>query len=570
MAGSQWQKYTHRGNYTLMDYGEALAFIHGANRFGEKLGLENMRELTRRLGNPQEMLNCIHVAGTNGKGSVVAFLLSIFIEAGYVTGAYTSPYLHRFNERIRVNGESIPDGDLARLVGRVKSAIEGMTGDGFNHPTEFEVVTAVAFLYYAEMDCDVVILEVGMGGRYDSTNVISSPIAAVITTIGYDHMEYLGGTLEEIAYEKAGIMKGDCDVVLYPQTDSVRKVFAEVADSVGARIRSVNFSQLKGRYAGASGLSGRHGANGLSEIHGASGLSGLSGLSGWHGANGQSGQSGRHVVNGPCGQSEKSGPYVANGPCGPYGQVFDYKGYDGLRISLLGDFQLRNAAMAIETVDLINSNPGIRISTPKRQLRDIPLIPEKQPLIMLSVTEKQTSKEHSVTEKQTTKGFSVPKEQPLKGFSVTEKQLREGLAKAKWPGRMELALEDPPFIIDAAHNPQCAEALIESLQKYFPGKRAVFIFGALHDKDIDSIIKITMPMAYAVFAVAPDSPRALPASELVRKLSGSCGRVFSCGSVPEAVQRGTECAKTLSGAFVCAFGSLYYIGHVRECLGLPQ
>ena len=336
-------------------------------------------------------------------------------------------------------------------------------------------------MYYSETRCDVVVMEVGMGGRFDSTNVIDTPIAAVITTIDYDHMEYLGDTLEKIAYEKAGIIKRGGSVVLSPQIDSVRYVFEGAADSVGACIRHIDASSL----------------------------------------------------------IEKG--FSLNG------QRFDYKGYENLKISLLGDFQRQNAALAVEAVDMLISRNGV--------------------------------------------------------FSISERQLRDGLKKATWPGRMELVLRDPAFIVDAAHNSQSVRVLKDSLQKYFPGKKVILVFGVLRDKDIDSMVDIIIPGASAVFTVTPDTPRALSANELAGALKGLCERVYPCDSVEEAVHRsialakskgweGGEPAALIDGtahnadsgvigetrcpvynsfggeAVVCAFGSIYFIGHVRDCLAL--
>jgi len=155
------------------------------------------------MDNPHRKLKYVHVAGTNGKGSTVAFISSILKESGYKVGIYTSPYIERFTERIKINNDEISKEDLARITEYVKGKVELMISQGENHPTEFEIVTAIAFQYFYEKDCDIVVLEVGLGGRFDSTNVIDSPLAAVITTISYDHMAQLGDTLDKIAFEKA-------------------------------------------------------------------------------------------------------------------------------------------------------------------------------------------------------------------------------------------------------------------------------------------------------------------------------------------------------------------------------
>lgn len=211
-----------------MNYDEALAFIHSVLKFGSKLGLANISELMRRLGNPQDKIKTIHVAGTNGKGSTSAMLAKILECQGYKTGLFTSPYIEDFCERIQINSEMIDRDTLARLTYKVKAVCDSMVEDGFNHPTEFEVVTAIGFLYFAE--CDYAVIEVGLGGRLDATNVLKAPVLSVITFIDYDHTEYLGETLAEIAYEKCGIIKPGVPVVSYPyQADEALGVIQKSA-----------------------------------------------------------------------------------------------------------------------------------------------------------------------------------------------------------------------------------------------------------------------------------------------------------------------------------------------------
>lgn len=203
-----------------MNYEDALAFIHTASKFGSKLGLQNIKTLMERLGSPEDYLRFVHIAGTNGKGTVTKTISEILIKQGYKVGMYTSPFIYRFNERIAVNGEDISDGDLAEISALVKSKCDEMVADGLTHPTEFEIVTAVGLCYFAKMKCDIVVLEVGLGGRLDATNVIKKPLASVITYIDYDHMEYLGNTLSEIAFEKCGIIKEGAVVISYPEQHS--------------------------------------------------------------------------------------------------------------------------------------------------------------------------------------------------------------------------------------------------------------------------------------------------------------------------------------------------------------
>ena len=214
--------------------------IHEFNRFGMVLGLDRMEELLRRLGNPQDDLKVIHVAGTNGKGSVSKYLEEGLSACGYKMGLYTSPYIETFNERIRYDGADISDEDLEYYGQKVVSAAEAMVADGLDSPTEFEVVTAIAFLYFAGRQADITILEVGLGGIGDSTNVVKSPLASVITSISYDHMAQLGSSLAEIAVNKAGIIKTGCPVIAnVPQRDAA-KIIARKAYAMGSRLYDIS------------------------------------------------------------------------------------------------------------------------------------------------------------------------------------------------------------------------------------------------------------------------------------------------------------------------------------------
>ncbi len=195
-----------------MTYTQALTFVHSRMRFGSRPGLATIGELMNRLGNQHMNLKYVHVAGTNGKGSTTTTIAQILQEAGYKVGKYTSPFLHTFTERIEVNGEPIPEDTFAELTQRIVDVI-----DDTLCPTEFEVLTAVAFMYYDMVGCDYVVLEVGMGGNFDATNIIPAPKVAVITRIDLDHMQFLGDTVEAIAREKCGVIKQGCTTICYPQ-----------------------------------------------------------------------------------------------------------------------------------------------------------------------------------------------------------------------------------------------------------------------------------------------------------------------------------------------------------------
>lgn len=227
-----------------MNYEQALDYIHGTYKFGSKLGLENTRYLLNLLGNPHKDLKVIHVAGTNGKGSVSSYIHTVLKEEGYKVGLYISPYLEEFTERMIINGEEISRERLAEVTEIVKEKVEQMVRDGKNHPTEFEVVTSIAFCYYAQENVDFLVLEVGLGGRLDSTNVVEDPLVSIITPIGYDHMEYLGDTLEEIAYEKGGIIKENGFTLLYPQGKVVMGVLENLCKERNNKLFVIDFDEL--------------------------------------------------------------------------------------------------------------------------------------------------------------------------------------------------------------------------------------------------------------------------------------------------------------------------------------
>lgn len=212
----------------------AIGKIHEFEKFGSILGLERMTELLEILGNPQDELSVIHVAGTNGKGSTCKYIYSVLQECGYKVGLYTSPFLEIFNERIELDGEYISDEDLAKYTDRVLAAVKEMTDAGKQSPTEFEVITAIAFLYFKEKGSDYVILEVGLGGRGDSTNVCKKPLISIITSISYDHTDRLGDTLAEIASEKAGIIKDGSPVVTSAEAEEALAVIERTAAEHGS------------------------------------------------------------------------------------------------------------------------------------------------------------------------------------------------------------------------------------------------------------------------------------------------------------------------------------------------
>ena len=418
---------------------EALEYIYSPARAGAP-SLAAMRAVMARLGDVQNSLRFVHVAGTNGKGSTAAMLASVLRAAGYRTGLFTSPHLLRFSERIRVNGAEIPDADLAAAAERVRAA-ETESGDKL---TVFERTTAAALLHFAAQRCDIVVLEVGLGGRFDATNIIESPDCAVITNIGLDHTALLGGTVELIAREKAGIIKPGCAVAMYePEQDSVAAEVAAVCRAVGASLRIADFDEIE-------------------------------------------------VLDD-----------------GLEGQTFCYCDDTPLRLPLAGDHQARNAAVALEAVEILRE-----------------------------------------------RGWK----------KLTDAAVEAGLAAVRWPARFELAAREPDFIIDGGHNPQCMEALTQNVSDYLSGYPLTVLTGVLGDKDYAHMYGRLAAQAAHFVTVTPRNPRALPAAQLTEMLSALGKPVTPC----DTIAQGVDAALSLTppdGAVLCC-GSLYLLGDVLDELDL--
>lgn len=224
-----------------MNAKQAIEYIHSVCWKGSIPGLGRTQKLLSLMGDPHKKLKYIHIAGTNGKGSTAAMTASILRKAGYKTGLYTSPYIYRFNERMQIDGEQISDEELAQITAWIKPLAQSME----ESPTEFELVSCIAFEYFMRNGCDIVVLEVGMGGALDSTNVIPTPEVAVITNIGLDHTDVLGKTVEEIAETKAGIIKEGGSAVVYRGTPGVEAVFEKVCAERHVSLKKADFESLK-------------------------------------------------------------------------------------------------------------------------------------------------------------------------------------------------------------------------------------------------------------------------------------------------------------------------------------
>ena len=420
-----------------MTYEEALSYIHSICWKGSKLGLDRTRELLGKLDDPQKELKFIHIAGTNGKGSTAAMLSSILEEAGYRVGLYTSPFINRFNERMQVNHQPIPDEELAALTEYVRPHADAMA----DSPTEFELITALAMVWFARQKCDIVVLEVGMGGELDSTNIIDVPEAAVIAAMGMDHVKELGPTMADIARAKAGIIKEGGRVVSYGGNSEADEVIAAVCRARNASLCQPDFSA------------------------------------------------------------------IVPGDFSLEGQTFSYKGWRGLRIPLVGAYQMNNAAVVLETVEVLRQ----------------------------------------------------------RGWSVSDEAVRQGLADTRWPARFEVLRRDPVFIVDGGHNPHGIRATAESLSRLFPGRKITFVTGVMADKDVEHILGLIVPLAEQFFTVRPDNPRAMDAGELAARIEAMGAKATACASVRDGVDRAIQ-AEGPHGV-ACALGSLYMSGEVRSCFG---
>ena len=419
-----------------MTAAEAISYIESQGWSTTRLGLERTQELLQRLGDPQKKLKFVHVAGSNGKGSTCAMLDAILRRAGCRVGLYISPYIQDFCERMQVDGENIPGETLAAITERVRREADAME----DHPSQFELVTAIAMEFFLQRRCDIVVLEVGMGGALDSTNVIDPPEAAVLTNIGLEHTEYLGDTLEKIAATKAGIIKPGCSCVCYDGAPEVTAVIR----SVCAR-NSVPLTRA-----------GRFPAKTV-----------------------------RQDLD---------------------GQVFSWRGGE-YQLALLGPHQVRNAAVVLETVEALRE----------------------------------------------------------RGWNIPEEAVRAGLREVKWPARLEILSRKPLFILDGGHNPQCAEALMNSVGQLLQGRRIVCLCGVLADKNYPRMMELMMPCAQEFVCLTPVSDRALPAQALADYLTEQGARARACTGIPD----GIHAALTAAGedGAVIAFGSLYLAGAVRTAFG---
>lgn len=459
-----------------MDWNEAIALLHGANWKHTKIGLERMRDFMHALGDPQEKLRYVHIAGTNGKGSACVMTQSILTAAGFRTGLYISPHLDQFNERLSIDGETISDADLRRLAARVRAAAETLGEE----PTDFEMITAMAFCWFEEQHCALVVLEVGMGGRLDATNVISSPEVCTIMHIGLDHTEFLGDTVEQVAAEKAGILKPGADCVLYHQLpgvmDVVQKRFADVnPDAAGTTDVATDAAASAGTAYSCYTSGAAATTDDAFDIARSNGDDSSTKTAGYNRTSASA--AARLVTTDPTAFTARARTID--------GQVFDYRARRHLRIQLLGNYQMENAMAVLDIIDCL-----IR-----------------------------------------------------RGWGISEDAIRAGLAQATWPGRFEVLSRDPLLIVDGAHNPNGVEALVDTIRAYFPDQKINFVMGVMKDKDYHTMLRLIAPYAARFITELPDAHRALRPDELKSEIRAYFdGPVETADSVTAAVQRAMEIA----------------------------
>lgn len=430
-----------------MTFREAMDYIESISKKGSILGLDTTRELLRRVGNPQDKLKFIHIAGTNGKGSTLAFVSTILTAAGYRTGRYISPVIYSYCEKIQVDGEYISMEAIAAIVEVLKNACDAMVADGLEQPTVFEVETAMAFLYFLNEGCDVVVLETGMGGRDDSTNVIPSPLCAVLTSISLDHLGIIGNNLAEITECKAGIIKENTNVVLYSQSDEVMEIIQKKCEKENATL------------------------------------------------------------------SITTPEFIIRKENSLYGQVFDYKEFLDVRMHLLGEYQLKNAATALEVVRILRR----------------------------------------------------------KGYDISNEAVCLGMEQTRWPGRFEIVNNRPLIIMDGAHNPDAAVVFRDTVKEYLDGYVKIFVMGVLRDKDYQSIIKLTNNLASAIITINPDNARALLDTELKDAINEIKERdipVIAAGRIESGIEMASQIAIQLGyeKTAIVVFGSLSFLGDLGKYL----
>jgi len=435
------------------EYQETVSYLFSLQKFGIKLGLSNMEALMGELGNPHLKYPSVLIGGTNGKGSTAAFLDSILREANHRVGLYTSPHLLDFRERIRFQGAAIPEQEIVEGVNHLRTVISTlMNRESLSplrlhcHPTFFEVTTALAFHYFARRKADIAVVEVGMGGRYDATNLARSCLS-IITNVDLDHQEYLGHQLSQIALEKAGIIKEGGWVVSgahHPEADEVIRRTA--------RDRRATLCRL--------------GKDVTWKAH----------------------------------QADWQGQWISIRT--------PNASYPGLKIRLLGGHQAQNAATAVAAAEILQEQ----------------------------------------------------------GFGITGEEIREGLAKALWPGRMQVVSQRPLIVVDSAHNPSGAQVLSQSFFNLNGYRRLYLVFGVLADKDWRAMLEVLGPLAAKIILCRPPSDRASDPFYLREQLKERFAGIEVCHEVAQAISLARSLAKAEDAILIA--GSIFTAGESLKALNV--
>ena len=560
---------------------DAIEYINTPRWLTSRLGLERIRELLDRLGRPQDRMMFVHVAGTNGKGSTCAFTASILAEAGFKTGLFTSPYVETFHERIRVNGRNISDEDLTAATLRVRECAEAMEAEGGEHPTEFELMTAVALVHFAHVGCDIVVLEVGLGGRLDSTNVIAAPEVAAIVSIALDHTNLLGNTLAKIAHEKAGIVKEGSTVVSWPQEPSAMEVVEDAARRVGDKLVVPDFSLLSvGKVTRGAALLTR-------------------------------GTALEHEGHAPCSDSPRFAAEL-RAEHAPHAQELQAGAEGGLTCEtasargqhapcsdsprFAAELRAEHAVPAQKLQASSSIDAGFGGHMP-RAVPHEPNVPSgtfvraqdclsmayahRTPMSQVEGTlpmrlfsyrgrEYATRLLGSYQPSNAAMAIEIAGALRERGWEIPDEAIARGIAETRWPARFEVLDQPagmPTVVIDGGHNPQGAGVLADSLWDVFPDKRPVFLVGILADKDYRSMLRTVAPLASAFVCVTPPNPRALDAADLAEAIRETCGELGARATIEVAgdFDDAASAARKIAGSegLICAFGSLYSIADVK-------
>ena len=486
------------------NYEEVIHIIQNTRRFGTLTGYEVSKRMLEQLGNPQKGIPFVHIAGTNGKGSTTAFLCEILKQAGIRVGMFTSPHLVTFEERIRINGIYIPKEDVTRLGNQLLEMEFDVS------PTMFDYCLCMAVLYFKEQHCDLMVMETGIGGRFDSTNALGTPLISVITKIGFDHMAILGNTLEEIAYEKAGIIKKGVPVVLQKQEDSVCKVIYDYVLQINSENETKQNNLLKNENSritdSFADVKKKEDSNKNNNIEANEKIFYFINNENDNGIS-------KYLLE----VSQSMREYISKFP-----------------MKMHGKFQIENAASAVLTAAYILEKQKIPKSDVNAYMcEDIEHLSGTKYAKTIELSEDTSGKNIILSEKESEKNIHLKetnsKEMLGKVIAMNDlpkelcklpqryvENIKQGIAQTIWKGRMELVNENPFFMIDGAHNPDGVHALAESLKALYPNEKFHFIMAVMADKDYETMIEELIPIAYDFVTVTPEYHRALQAKELAQ------------------------------------------------------